>query len=129
MSFYATESYWTGKSSLLRRYALRLDGFVSVKAPMSGGELVTKPIRFSGKALELNFASSAAGGIRVEIADEKGNALPGYALEDCPPVFGDAHARVVSWNGGADLSALAGKAVRLRFEMKDADLYAYRFAE
>ncbi len=32
LSFYATESYWTGKSSLLRRYSLRLDGFVSVKA-------------------------------------------------------------------------------------------------
>ncbi|MCB1237511.1 MAG: hypothetical protein KDM91_20775, partial [Verrucomicrobiae bacterium] len=26
LSFYATESYWTGKSSVLRRYALRLDG-------------------------------------------------------------------------------------------------------
>lgn len=129
LSFYATESYWTGKSSLLRRYALRLDGFISVTAPMSGGELLTKPIRFSGKSLALNFASSAAGGIRVEIADEEGKSLPGYALNDCPPVFGDAHARVVTWKGGADLSALAGKAVRLRFEMKDADLFAYRFAE
>ncbi len=29
LSLYATESYWTGSSSLLRRYTLRLDGFVS----------------------------------------------------------------------------------------------------
>ncbi len=129
LSFYATESYWTGKSSLLRRHVLRLDGFVSVNAPMSGGELLTKPVRFSGKSLTLNFSSSAAGGIRVELQDAGGKVLPGYALEDCPPVFGDAHERLVTWKGGSDLSALAGKAVRLRFALEDADLFAYRFAE
>ncbi len=127
LSFYATESYWTGKSSLLRRYSLRLDGFVSVTAPLSGGELLTKPILFSGKQLVLNFASSAAGEVRVEIGDEAGKALPGFALEDCPPVFGDSVERVVTWKGGADLSRLAGKAVRLRFALKDADVFAYRF--
>jgi len=129
LSFYATESYWTGKSSLLRRYVLRLDGFVSVNAPMSGGELLTKSVRFSGESLAINFSSSAAGGIRVEIQDADGRALPGYALDDCPPVFGDALDRVVAWKGGTDLTALVGQPVRLRFEMKDADLYAYRFAE
>ncbi|MCB1078765.1 MAG: hypothetical protein KDM64_13175 [Verrucomicrobiae bacterium] len=129
LSFYATESYWTGKSSVLRRYALRLDGFVSANAPLSGGELITKPVRFSGKRLALNFSSSAAGGIRVEIQDESGKPLPGFALDDCPEVFGDSLERTVAWKSGADLSALAGKTVRLRFALRDADLFAYRFAE
>ena len=129
LSLYATESYWTGKSSLLRRYALRLDGFVSVNAPMAGGEIITKPVRFSGKTLELNFSSSVAGGLRVELQDVEGKAIAGHALADCPPIFGDALARVVTWKAGPDLAALAGKAVRVRFELKDADLFAYRFAE
>lgn len=129
LSLYATESYWTGRSSLLRRYTLRLDGFVSVSAPLSGGELVTKPVVFSGKELALNFASSAAGDVRVEIQDEGGTPIPGFALADCPALFGDSIERKVSWEGGADLSALAGKAVRLRFVLRDADLYAYRFRE
>ena len=129
LSFYATESYWTGKSSVLRRYALRLDGFVSANAPLSGGELITKPIRFSGKRLALNFSSSAAGGIRVEIQDESGKPLPGFALDDCPEVLGDSLERTVAWKSGADLSALAGQTVRLRFALRDADLFAYRFAE
>jgi len=34
----------------------------------------------------------------------------------------------VRWKQGADVGALAGKAVRLRFVMKDADLFALRFA-
>ncbi len=129
LSLYATESYWTGRSSVLRRYTLRLDGFVSVSAPLSGGELVTKPVVFSGKELALNFASSAAGDVRVEIQDEGGTPIPGFALADCPALFGDSIERKVSWEGGADLSALAGKAVRLRFVLRDADLYAYRFRE
>jgi hypothetical protein len=35
---------------------------------------------------------------------------------------------VVNWKGGSDLNARAGKAVRLRFAMKDADVFAFRFA-
>ena len=127
LSLYATESYWTGKSSLVRRYALRLDGFVSVSAPMKGGELVTKPVIFADGALEVNFSSSVAGGLRVEIQDAGGKSIPGFSLEDCPSVFGDSTERVVSWKNGSDLSPLVGKPVRLRFELRDADLYAYRF--
>jgi len=55
LSLYATESYWTGKGSALRRYTLRLDGFVSVKANANGGELITKPLRFQGENLFLNY--------------------------------------------------------------------------
>jgi len=33
----------------------------------------------------------------------------------------------VTWNGAADVSALSGAPVRLRFVMKDADLFAIRF--
>ena len=80
LSLYATEGYWHGKGSALRRYTLRLDGFVSVNAGMKGGELITKPIAFKGSELELNFATSAAGGIRVEIQNTDGSPVKGFAL-------------------------------------------------
>ncbi|HRE05792.1 MAG TPA: hypothetical protein PKX00_09300 [Opitutaceae bacterium] len=127
LSLYAVESYWTDNSSTLRRYTLRLDGFVSAHAPMAGGELVTKPIVFSGQQLTLNFASSAAGGIEVELQDASGRPLPGFTLADCPPIFGDTLERPVTWTGGADLRSLAGRAVRIRFVLRDADLYSYQF--
>jgi hypothetical protein len=127
LSIYATESYWTGKSDVLRRYTLRLDGFVSVNAPMSGGEIITKPLVFTGKKLLLNFSTSAAGGVQVEIQDAEGKVLPGFSLADCPVVFGDSVERTVYWKKGADVSVLNGKPVRLRFVLKDADLYSFRF--
>lgn len=127
LSLYATEDYWHGKGGKLRRYTLRLDGFVSVRAPMKGGTLLTKPFVFSGNRLELNFASSAAGGLRVEIQNVDGKPIEGFALADCPPVFGDSDNRIVTWKSGADVGKLAGKPVRLRIELKDADLYSLRF--
>ena len=129
LSFFATESYWTPPGSALRRYTLRLDGFVSVQAPMSGGELVTKPVRFTGRQLRLNFSTSAAGSVRVELQDEAGRPLPGFSLEDCPPLFGDSVERPVSWRSGTDVGALAGQAIRLRIVLQDADVYAYQFKQ
>lgn len=128
LSLYATESYWTGSSSALRRYTLRMDGFVSLSAPMSGGTLVTKPLRFAGNRLRLNISTSAAGSLRVEIQDAGGQPHSGFAAEDCDEVFGDALDREVSWKGSPDIGALAGMPVRLRISLRDADLYALRFA-
>jgi hypothetical protein len=128
LSLYATENFWKGEGTALRRYTLRLDGFVSVNAPMSGGEIVTKPLTFTGNTLLLNFSTSAAGDIKVEILDEKGQPIPGYTIDDCSDVFGDTVSRPVHWKDkGTDVAALQGKKVKLRFVLRDADLYSMQF--
>jgi hypothetical protein len=127
LSIYANEGLWTGSGTALRRYTLRLDGFVSVNAPMDGGGFITKPVRFKGNQLSLNFSTSAYGSIRVEIQDSNGNALPGFSIKDCPPIFGDAIDRPVFWNNEGDLSSLEGKVVRLKFEINDGDLFSFHF--
>jgi hypothetical protein len=88
---------------------------------------LTKPIRFSGRELEINYSTSAAGSIRVELQDAEWKPLPGYSAEECPEILGDEIERVVSWQRGSDLAALAGRPVRLRFVLKDADVYSFRF--
>ena len=128
ISLYTIEGYWRGNSLDLRRHTIRLDGFVSVQAPASGGELVTRPLVFSGGELTLNFSASAAGSVRVEILqDEEDLPLKGYTLDDCREVLGDDLERRVVWGENSDVSHLAGIPVRLRFQMRDADLYAFRF--
>lgn len=127
LSFYATESCWTDSSTQLRRYTLRMDGFVSVNTPMSGGTLVTKPLVFNGTSLYLNLSTSAAGSILVEIQDDRGRPIPGFELKESVEIFGDSIDRKVSWKKGWDLSSLQGIPVRLKFVMKDADLYSFIF--
>ena len=47
---------------------------------------------------------------------------------DCPAIFGDRLAKVVRWKSrGGDVRSLAGQPIRLRFVLKDADLYAFQF--
>lgn len=129
LSLYATEGNWHGDGGTLRRYTLRLDGFVSIHASMKGGEFLSKPITFSGSRLSMNFSTSAAGSIRCEIQDADGNPIEGFALADCPDHFGDTIDGTVEWNNGADVSSLAGRPVRLRFVLQDADLYSLQFVE
>jgi hypothetical protein len=72
-----------------RRYVLRTDGFISVHAGYKTGELRTKLFKFSGQKLEINYSTSAATDIRVEIQNPAGSPIPGHALDDCRPVIGD----------------------------------------
>lgn len=131
MSLYCQEHY-TQPTHRLRRFTLRTDGFASVRAGYAGGEMITKPMTFSGERLTMNYATSAAGAVRVEIQDHQGKPVPGFSLEEATTHFGDRIEQTVAWRtaDGAertDLSALAGKPVRLRFALNDADVYAIRF--
>ena len=133
ISLYVVRNY-NLPSCHVERMVLRTDGFVSVHAGYPGGELVTKPIVFQGENLFLNYATSAAGSIRLEIQDLAGNPLAGFALEESPLIWGDEIEEKVRWvrthaKGTSDrpLRRIAGSPVRLRFVMKDADLYSIRF--
>jgi len=113
----------------LRRGLVRTDGFISVNAPHAGGEMVTRPLVFAGKQLVINFSTSAVGSVQVEIQDAAGRPIPGFTLADSEPFWGDEIERIVNFAGGPDVSRLAGQPVRLRFVMRDADLYSIRFQE
>ena len=129
ISMLVSEGYWREGETRLRRYTIRLDGFVSLQAPYRGGEAVTKPLLFDGDRLELNYSSSAAGSLRVELQDEHGAPLPGFRLADCLELIGDSIRQTVRWEGGASVRRAAGNPVRIRFVLKDADLYSFQFVK
>lgn len=126
-SVYASEAYYTGPDSRLRRFTYRVDGFVSCRAAAGGGELITKPLVFDGRQLVINFATREGGSVRVEIQDAGGTPVPGFTVADAPDITGDRIEQVVAWKQGPDLGGLAGKPVRLRFVLNNADLYSIRF--
>ena len=129
MSIYLQKNYGQ-PTSHLQRFTLRTDGFASVHANYNRGELITKPIKFAKKPnaqLNLNCSTSAAGSIQVELQDPAGNPIPGFTLSDCHPIIGDRIERSVFWKNKTNLAGLAGKAIRVRFVMKDADLYSLQF--
>lgn len=102
------------------RYSVRLDGFFSWHGNFKGGAVLTKPISIDGETLSINFASSAIGGIRVQICDTNGDTIEGF---DSGILYGDSLDRKVIFE--KSLSELKGRKAKFRFTLKDCDLYSF----
>lgn len=89
--------------------------------------MTTRPLIFEGTRLELNIATSASGIAIVELLDSEGNVLPGFSRAEADPIIGNAIQHTVTWQSSSDVSALAGKPIRIRFLLEDADLYSLTF--
>ena len=92
---------------------------------------------FKGESLVLNFSTSAAGSFRLEIQDGQGDSLPGFALEEFPLIWDDEIEHTVCWDRQCTLKTntkltpllrrISKMPIRLRFVIKDVDLYSLRF--
>jgi hypothetical protein len=103
---------------------MRRDGWISMDAGEQGGALTTRPVRFSGKYFFVNV-DAPEGELRVEALDEKGGVIAPFTAENCEPVRANKTLQQVTWKGAEDLSALAGKNVRFRFNLKNGKLYSF----
>ena len=104
---------------------LRRDGFVSYAAGEEQGELLTKPLKFSGKNLFVNV-DCPDGEFDVEILDAHTmNPIPGYTFDKCRQISDDKTLIEVKWKGQKDLSSLSGKDVRFRFRLRNGDFYSF----
>lgn len=126
LSIYRNENYLQPDAHL-RRYAIRIDGFASINSGYRGGYVLTKPIKFEGDSLEINYSTSAAGEIQIELLDENNNPLDGFSKDECEDIFGDEIFRIVRWNDNSDLSSLKGKVIKMKFYLKDADVYSFKY--
>ena len=106
---------------------LRRDGFVSMNAGKDEGYLLTEPLIFDGNYLFVNAdVDGKKSTLYVEIIDENGNAIDGYTKKECNVLKkADSTKSMITWKNNADLSALANTPVRLKFYLKDGDLYSF----
>ncbi len=104
---------------------LRKDGFVSLRAGARPGELLTRPLRFKEGRLIVNLAASPGGSLRVEVLDEAGRPVPGLSAAECVPLTGDRLDSDVRWRSGAGLDQITGRPFRLKFILREADLYSF----
>jgi hypothetical protein len=104
----------------------KLDRFVSVDGPAESGSLVTVPVVFTGRRLELNaVATKPEAQITVEFLDAAGNPDKAWGISD--PVTGDSLRQCVTWKGMTDVASFAGKPVSLRFTLRSASLFSFAF--
>ena len=103
---------------------LRRDGFASMDAGADPGTLTTRPVVFSGKHLFVNV-DAPQGKLRAEVIGENGHPVEPFTLSNCNPLTADGTIKPIIWKDGSDLSGLAGKPVRFRFELENGSLYSF----
>ncbi len=120
--------YWVDhlrhSDTRLTRGTVRVDGFASLHADASGGEMTSKAVRLESPRLALNMSTSAAGSVSVALLEADGSEISGFGHDDCDVLYGDDLERAVTWGGGDDLARLRGGTIRLSLRLNDADVYS-----
>ena len=95
----------------------------------SVGRLVTVPLQVDGSPGRLVVnAEAASGRLRVQVRDAATDeVVPGLSFDDCQAISDDGLRVPVRWGTGDGLGAVAGRMVRLEFELTSAKLFAFDF--
>jgi len=123
IGFYRQHGYATTRNRI-ELMTVRTDGFARLRAGAKPGKALTRPFVAAGERLCLNFATSATGTVKVEVLTAEGRPIPGFSGRAAPRLFGDAATHPVAWRESRTWSHLGGQAIRLRFTLQEADLYA-----
>ncbi|MEY4939710.1 MAG: hypothetical protein RIQ93_1445, partial [Verrucomicrobiota bacterium] len=119
ISVYGTENYYETTPGRVRRFVYRVDGFVALRGGGHGGQATTKPLHHAGRKLLLNYVVQPGGALTVEALDAAGKVVG-----KSKPLTGDAVDAVVAWDQDPKL---APGVARLRFALRNADVYSLRF--
>jgi hypothetical protein len=91
---------------------------VSARSWRKEGSWTVGPLRLAGRQLLLNAV--VLDRLRVTVLDDQGRPLPGHTSV---PLRGNALELPVVWDQPGRLAALAGRLVKLRFELNDAEVF------
>ena len=114
----------SGQGSILL-HELRKDGFVYLEPPGGTGEFTTKWILWGGGEASINV-DAPDGEILVQVTDHLGNQIEGYTYADCEAFHGDSIGWTPAWRDGKNLSALAGRVIKLGVRVANGRVYALR---
>jgi hypothetical protein len=94
---------------------------------VSGTGTVTTDLLYPrpGSVLTVNCDASGGGGnkIEIDVLDENGDAIDGFAAADMTDITTDTYATTPSWGG---IAMPTGRTIRLRFNLTGSTLHAYR---
>ena len=111
------KNQWSDACAEINEFNIRKDGFAYYNADY--GEYVVElvPMILSGSNLYLNFSTSAAGSVYMQIESEDGEKITSCEM------FGDSVKREVSIDK-KELEKFVGKKVIIKFKMTDAKIYS-----
>ena len=103
------------------------DRFASIGAGSQPGTLTTRPLDIAGTRLHVNARVADGGSLRVAVLSHEGKPFDGFDATDCTPISGNKIDLPVSWSHNKTIDRLKSQPLRLRFDLRDAELYSFWF--
>ncbi len=104
---------------------LRLDGFCSMHAGKREGWLISRREVFNTPRVTINARCAPGGYVAAELLDRSNRVIPGFSRRECVPFAGDSVRHELAWKTKEFPRNLTDRDKKIRFYLKDADLYSY----
>jgi hypothetical protein len=104
---------------------LRLDGFCSLHAGVAEGSLISRREPLRTPYITINARTAADGYVAAELLDTANRVIPGFSRAECRPFTGDSVRHRLGWRSAALPPAQLTTETKIRFVLKNADLYSY----
>lgn len=104
---------------------LRIDGFCSMHAGSREGWLISRREVFNTPVVTINANCAPGGYVTAELIDRNNKVIPGLSQQDCVPFTGDSIRHELTWKTKQFPKKLLDKDKKVRFYVKNADLYSY----
>ncbi|MDE0300761.1 MAG: hypothetical protein OXN17_19150 [Candidatus Poribacteria bacterium] len=115
--------FFDWRKGYLALATLRPDGWAGYEPASAGTEAIitTEALAFDGESVGITADVRDGGSVRVAVLDDAGEQ---QAISE--PIGGSVTDALVKWEGTRDLDQLRGAKIRLRFQLRDAKLYAFQ---
>jgi hypothetical protein len=104
---------------------LRRDGFASLNAGNTPGQVITRPLQFRGKSLFVNADVGEDGWVKAAILTQDSEPVPGYTIEDAVPLTQNTTKGRISWNSKEELVLADASHLRVLLQLQNANLYSF----
>ena len=104
---------------------LRIDGFCSMRAGADEGWFITRRERFCVPRVTINARVRAGGHVVAEVLDRDDRVIPGFSRDECRRFTGDSIAHQLAWGADAFPEEHRGPDKKIRFFLREADLFSY----
>lgn len=104
---------------------LRRDGFASLNAGATPGQIVTRPLTFAGKNLLVNADVADGGWVKAGVLSRNSQPVAGHELENAVPLTQNTTKGRMTWKAQEKLPSLEEDHLRIQFQLKNAKLYSF----
>lgn len=104
--------------------SVKPDRFVALAAGPQPAQALTRQFTISEPDIFVNAAVARGGSVQLELLDANAHVIPGFEMEKCVAITGDAVQHALRWQGNPPLASIVNQPIRWRLSATNAKVYS-----